>query len=67
MGNNITELKPKMTRAKALKSVLDYVSEHGYPVMDVILHCEVENDNGAAKLINEWTFQGLCKFLINEQ
>lgn len=66
MANKAIELKPTMTKAKALKLVLDYVKDHGYPVNDVILDGNIEADGGNLKMVNEWTYQGLCKFLINE-
>ncbi len=57
------ELKPTMTKAKALKLVLEYVKERGYPINDVMLHCDIEPEGDHVKAVNEWTFKGLCKFL----
>ena len=67
MANKITELKPTMTKAKALKALLDYVKDHGYPELDVTLKdvtfaFNADNPN----TIDEWTFNGLCKYLIDE-
>jgi hypothetical protein len=63
-AGNPMELKSSMTKEKALSLVLDYVSKNGYPVGDVILHGDVENVNGELKIVNEWSFHLLCKFLI---
>lgn len=66
MSNRVTELKPTMTKAKALKLVLDYVKECDYPERDVILDGNIVKDGDAIKIIGEWTFNGLCKYLIDE-
>lgn len=63
MSNRIIELKPVMTKAKALGLVLDYVKEFGFPVNDVILYCDLEAEGDHLKTVNEWTYKGLCKFL----
>lgn len=58
------ELKPTMTKEKALRLVLDYAQKHGYPVQDVILDGDFGPDNKGVTMVNEWTFNGLCKLLL---
>lgn len=62
MANNIMELKPIMTKAKALSLIIEHVDNHGIPELDTVVYTEKDGNN-----INQWTYQGLYKFLINEQ
>jgi hypothetical protein len=62
MANKVMELKPTMTKAMALKLLLDYVKDFGYPERDVTFTFNVGDPNS----IKEWTFNSLCKFLIDE-
>lgn len=61
MADKIMDLIPTMTKAKALDLILDYVDGHGIPELDTVVYTEKDDNN-----INQWTYQGLCKFLINE-
>ena len=55
------ELKPTMTKAKALELIIEHVHNNGIPEHDAVVYTErVGNDH------NCWTYQGLCKFLIGE-
>jgi hypothetical protein len=65
-AGKLMELKPEMSKEKALTLILDYVSKNGYPVGGVILHGDIENDNGQLKMVNEWSYERLCKFLIEQ-
>lgn len=60
-ANNIMELRPIMTKAKALAFIIEYVQIHGVPEKDAVVY----TDNGAGSY-DQWTFQGLCKLLIGE-
>ena len=61
------ELKPTMTKAKALKVLLDYVKDYGYPERDVTLRdVTFSFSTGNPNTFDEWTFNGLCKYLIGE-
>lgn len=51
-----------MTKKVALKLLLDYVKEHGYPERDVTFTLNAGDSNR----FDEWTFNGLCKYLIDE-
>lgn len=55
------ELKPIMTKAKALAFIIEYVQIHGVPEKDAVVY----TDNGDGSY-DQWTFQGLCKLLIGE-
>jgi len=55
------ELKPVMTKAKALELIIDHVHNNGIPEHDTVVYSDrIGNE------YNCWTYQGLCQLLISE-
>jgi hypothetical protein len=59
-ANNIVNLIPTMTKAKALELIIEHVNNNGIPELDTIVYSERLSNE-----MNAWTYKGLCEFILN--